>query len=403
MKDKLKRSVQLGKLAFDLSRMKSDKKGKSEKHDELIHRLGYLHGLPQKFAQILSLADLGSGLESETVLTESKSSMDFISIKLELQKSCHAPLDEIFSFISPHGISASLGQVHQAQLSTGAKVAVKVQYPEIRSQLDLDLSMLKWIASPIGMKKGFEVQEYRREIETMLVQELDYRHEAEMLKQFGDYLGEGSQIVIPKVYADCSSESVLTMSWVEGDSFDEVKSWSKQQKKELAHLLISFFVRSCFEWQCLHSDPHPGNYRFSLNNHGQPLIGLLDFGCVKTLSDATVAAIKSLLSQLLNDSLTPQKLALFTLLLFQNSPILLLDEPDAGTDIKTLDWIIAKINRLRRHKTIVIVTHHLRLAKDTSDYAILMAYGEIIEAARAKKFFTTPDHLYTKYVIRMGC
>ncbi len=83
-------------------------------------------------------------------------------------------------------------------------------------------------------------------------------------------------------------------------------------------------------------------------------------------------------------------------------PVLLLDEPDAGLSDAGLDWVIAKLNERRGRQTIVLATHHLRLAREVGDYVAFFVYGELVEKGKAAEFFASPCNPRTQYFVRMG-
>ncbi|MEC8147234.1 MAG: phosphate ABC transporter ATP-binding protein PstB [Pseudomonadota bacterium] len=70
--------------------------------------------------------------------------------------------------------------------------------------------------------------------------------------------------------------------------------------------------------------------------------------------------------------------------------VLLLDEPASALDpISTLK-IEELINELKKHYTIVIVTHNMQQATRVSDYTAFMYLGDLIEFDETTKLFSTP-------------
>ena len=54
------------------------------------------------------------------------------------------PLDEVFlSFEKKHIASASIAQVYSAVLKTGERVAIKIQRPNIKHKIEIDLILMK--------------------------------------------------------------------------------------------------------------------------------------------------------------------------------------------------------------------------------------------------------------------
>lgn len=186
-------------------------------------------------------------------------------------------LDEV----EPEGRAASLGQVHRARLRDGRQVAVKVQYPDIHAAVQVDLDLLGGLSRPLGgLRRGFDLAAYRREIGRTLHEELDYVGEASRTREFGARFGTYARI--PEVVEALSGERVLVTTWCAGDPLAEVeRSWSADERRELAEALVRLFLVQVFEVGLVHADPHAGNYRFCRG--GASPVTLLDFGCVQRL------------------------------------------------------------------------------------------------------------------------
>ena len=63
----------------------------------------------------------------------------------------------------------------------------------------------------------------------------------------------------------------------------------------------------------------------------------------------------------------------------------MLDEPDSGIDVSTLERIFEVIKKLKENNvTVVLITHSLAVLKQV-DHAFLMCNGEIVEKGEAEK------------------
>ncbi|MDP3909899.1 MAG: phosphate ABC transporter ATP-binding protein PstB [Gemmatimonadales bacterium] len=71
--------------------------------------------------------------------------------------------------------------------------------------------------------------------------------------------------------------------------------------------------------------------------------------------------------------------------------ILLLDEPTASLDPAGTQRIEELCHALKRHYTIVIVTHNLQQAARVSDYTAFFYLGRMIEVGRTGELFTKPQ------------
>lgn len=322
----LKRSWRLGLLAKDMARVRlsKDEKTREQARHKLVQRMGALHGLPQKIGQILSLSELTGEEKTYTPLTESTPAVPAQEALEEIARQLERPLSRCFQEVESEGISASLGQVHRAVLLDGRRVAVKFQYPGIAETIEHDLKALGWLTAPMGgLKRGFDVKDYQREVGSRLHEELDYRHEARTLKHFAHFVSGWDDVEVPQVIDELSGDRILTMTWLEGEPFSADQSWSQEERQQLGATLLRLFLTSCLRWGYLHADPHPGNYRFSRRN-GKPVVGLLDFGCVKRLDRETVKALRYLLYDVIEGKLDddPERaLALYLALGFKRDAL----------------------------------------------------------------------------------
>jgi len=72
-------------------------------------------------------------------------------------------------------------------------------------------------------------------------------------------------------------------------------------------------------------------------------------------------------------------------ILAMNPDLIMLDEPDSGIDVSTLEKMFEVIKELKKNnKTIILITHSLAVLKQ-SEHAFLMCHGEIIQKAVSEK------------------
>ncbi len=200
------------------------------------------------------------------------------------------PPESLFaSFDNQAFAAASLGQVHRATLPDGTKVAVKIQYPGIHTTIDNDLKLIKTLAR--GMPDSTVIIESLDEIKTRLLEEVDYKLEAENTEWFRQQL-KLDFVYVPRVYSEYSSQRVLTTEYIEGK---HLNNWLADKPSQLtrnraAQNLEDLLIHSSLTLYRLHADPNPGNYLF----HEDGSVTLIDFGCVKRLSKNFVDIIPRL-------------------------------------------------------------------------------------------------------------
>jgi serine/threonine protein kinase len=187
--------------------------------------------------------------------------------------------EEMFREFDPEPFAAaSLGQVHRAVTLKGEKVAVKIQYPAIRSAIESDLKLLRSAMLP-GRVTGHVPSALLDEIARGLLEETDYLREAANMDYFRTGLAGLDFVTVPRVYSELTTDRVLTMSFVEGESLSD---WLKRKPSQALRDLTGARLFETFETQLqhlrvLHADQQPGNFLFQPDGR----FGLVDFGCVK--------------------------------------------------------------------------------------------------------------------------
>lgn len=301
MRQNMTRAGRLAALGKNLIAARWKSGSPTQKKNRIVDQLLRLHGLPQKIGQMLSLTELESDSPAFTKLVETEPQLSLHQAMAEIEGALGRPWNDCFLSVDSRGIGTSLAQVHRATLPDGREVAIKIQYPEIAKALGLDLKALGWLMAPIGgLRKGLDLPAIRCEIGAMLKRELDYRHEAEMLRQFALHAVPG--VEIPQVVSDLSNERILVMTWVAGQPFRDILSWPLEDRRAVAAIFIKAFLTSVFRAKIFHADPHPGNYRFRRGKEGVT-VGVLDFGCVKELPAKTVKALHGLIADTISGHL----------------------------------------------------------------------------------------------------
>jgi hypothetical protein len=295
----LQRGFRIGKLGFGLvgsylgyqaQNLLLSESGKAQRRarfqqkasKQVTGELGALKGAAMKLGQLLSMQ---SGVIPEEALRELAAlqmhapGMHATMARAQFKASMGKFPEDVFREFDPEPFAAaSLGQVHRALTRKGEKVAVKIQYPAIRSAIENDFKVFRsatFAPQLTGHLPTAAIDEAQRGV----MEETDYVNEAKNLKYFREQFADIEWVTVPRVYEELSSGRTLTMSFVEGRTlggFLETKP--SQQLRDLvgARLIELFEIQTC-RLQALHADPHPGNYLFRPDGH----IGMIDFGCVK--------------------------------------------------------------------------------------------------------------------------
>jgi predicted unusual protein kinase regulating ubiquinone biosynthesis (AarF/ABC1/UbiB family) len=263
----------------------------------IVETLGEMKGAAMKVGQMLSLhegllppevAEVLRALQKEAPRAPSE------VMRFEVEGSLGGSIEDLFAeFESEAYAAASIGQVHRARMADGRRVAVKVQYPAIDEIVKADLGNLKKLfAGLFGLFVDLDFEPVWRELRDRLLEELDYTHEAQNMREMAELHRDVPEIIIPAVVDERSSAHVLTMEYLEGIPPDE--ACSDRHPAELRDawgaVLFEFMLRGLFESRTLHADPNLAN--FSFLEDGRVIV--YDFGCTKRVPEPIAAGYAAL-------------------------------------------------------------------------------------------------------------
>lgn len=196
--------------------------------------------------------------------------------------------EEIFaSFDKDPTATASIGQVHIAELDTGEKVAIKVQRPEIEKNVYTDLEILKDIANVMDEKiawaRAYHIKDMIDELAESLHNELNYFTEGRNGERIGEQFHDDPVIHIPEIYWDYTTRRILTMECVDGIKVSHIDKIDEAglDKKLIAERIADAMFEQVLDYGFFHGDPHPGNIFILPDNE----ISFIDFGMVGELSE----------------------------------------------------------------------------------------------------------------------
>ncbi|MDJ0805847.1 MAG: AarF/ABC1/UbiB kinase family protein [Gammaproteobacteria bacterium] len=270
---------------------------------KLSDRLSEMRGAAMKVGQLLSM-DSGHILPPQLTsllarLREDAHQMPLGEVAAVLEKSLGANWDTHFRrFTFKPLAAASIGQVHEAVLRNGRRVAVKIQYPGIRQSIDSDVDN---VASLLQLSRAipddYLFSPLLEEAKRQLHAEADYRQEAAAIDKYSRLLSGDTRFETPQVIEPLSSSEVLTMSFLDGQPIECLAEASKPERDGATTALLDLAVREMFEWGLVQTDPNFSNYLY------QPDTGcvqLLDFGATRAYSMDKQEAIADLFDALLD-------------------------------------------------------------------------------------------------------
>ncbi len=190
--------------------------------------------------------------------------------------------------------AASIGQVHEAHLKSGERVAIKLQYPGVRKSIDSDIeNVAKLLQMSQLLPEGLDLQPLFEEARIQLHAEADYFQEAACLRQYAQQIASDPRFEMPVIAEDFSTENTLTMSFMDGQPLESLKAQSAARRNAAATALLELALREVFEWGLVQTDPNLANYRYAQDS-GR--IQLLDFGATRHYSRNRVSDLRALLT-----------------------------------------------------------------------------------------------------------
>ncbi|MFH1510799.1 MAG: AarF/ABC1/UbiB kinase family protein [Candidatus Woesearchaeota archaeon] len=295
-----------------------------------------LGGAYVKLGQLLSIRPDLTNLEFSTEcqrLQDRVKPFPFPEAKKIVEEELKKPLHSLFSHFQETPISsASIGQVYDARLRNSQRVAVKVQRPSIREEIEADIGIMTYFAKRMEKLEKFRkyrptqiVEEFRRYTED----ELDYTREAKNAERFYNNFKGHKTIKIPKIYWAYTTPKLITMEFIDGKKLTDLLQSHKPFDK---HLIVreglAAEYKQIFDDGFFHADLHPGNIMIVDGK----TIALLDFGIAGRM----------------DGNLQRQSAMLFLYMMDKNSKgvcdvLLALGEKPGGIDIKKFEQDIEAI------------------------------------------------------------
>ncbi|MEO0925651.1 MAG: AarF/ABC1/UbiB kinase family protein [Cyanobacteria bacterium J06643_13] len=212
-------------------------------------------------------------------------------------------IENVYREFSPNPIAAaSLGQVYKAVLHSGETVAVKVQRPNLRPRLSLDLYLMRvlagWVEPWLPLNLGHDLTLIVDEFGLKLFEEIDYLNEARNAEKFAENFAGDPEVKVPVIYNEFCNHFVLTLEWIDGIKLTDLAKLEAAglDADNLVRIGVTSGLRQLLEYGFFHADPHPGNLFATLDGR----MAYIDFGMMDQLSEAMKETIASAVVQLIN-------------------------------------------------------------------------------------------------------
>jgi predicted unusual protein kinase regulating ubiquinone biosynthesis (AarF/ABC1/UbiB family) len=144
--------------------------------------------------------------------------------------------------------------------------------------------------------------------------ELDFVNEGRNAEQIEGFFADRSDIAVPRIHWDLSSERVLVMELMEGIKISDADGLTKAgiDPNDVARILVEAYCEQILARGFFHADPHPGNLLVQ-GEGGAPRVIFLDFGLAKELPGDFRAAVLTFAGALIRGDATAMAGALVEL------------------------------------------------------------------------------------------
>ena len=213
-----------------------------------------------------------------------------ISMRI-IEEELGSKISEVFNSFTPEPLaSASIAQVHEAQLKNGKDVIIKVVRPNIKNEIEKDLLLMKRIAvfltSLSDDFKRMHLIELVNDYEMLVYDETDLIKESSNAKKIKKNFKDSKLIYIPEIYWDYVTKSILVMERTYATPVNDKKELKRQgiNFEQLATNAVESFFIQVFEHNFFHADMHPGNIFIQKVEDNVQFV-LVDFGIMGSLSN----------------------------------------------------------------------------------------------------------------------
>ena len=237
-----------------------------------------------KLGQLLSTRPdvVGEKIANELAnLQDDNPAITYDEVKAIVERELNGKIEDLFEdFKHEELATASIGQVHEAKLITGERVAVKIQKEGITDKIDLDIRIMKYVANRADKLNSdlrkINLPGIMEEFDRSIHKEIDYNNEFMNMQRIEMNFIDNPDVHIPATYGKYCTSKVLTMEFIDGTKLNDVYASTGDEfdKKLLAKTVLDSYLQQLFIDGFFHGDPHPGNMMILEDN----VVCYLDLG-----------------------------------------------------------------------------------------------------------------------------
>src|SRR5690606_5279340 len=209
-----------------------------------------------------------------------------------IEQALGAPVDKVFARFDVAPLaSASIAQVHSAQLHNGREVVVKVVRPgidkTIRQDIDLLFVLARLVARYLPDGRRLRPVEVVNDYQHTILDELDLRREGANTSQLRRLWLDSGLLYVPEVFWDYTRDNVLVLERIDGIAVTDVEALRAQgtDMKLLAERGVEIFFTQVLRDSFYHADMHPGNIFVSRQHPQSPSYIGIDCAIIGSLSE----------------------------------------------------------------------------------------------------------------------
>jgi ubiquinone biosynthesis protein len=262
------------------------------------------------FVKLGQLLSTRSDLFSEATIDELKKLQDNVQplpysvIQSTVEAELKCPVLSRFSNFNEQPLaSASIAQVHEATLLDGSIVVVKVQRPGLEKLIEQDVSLLAFLAQLLekyvpetrAIQPSVIVDEFFRTLDF----ETDFRIEASNIERMAHNLKDNTDVVLPKVYREVSTQKILVLEKLIGIRVHDLAAIDQAgiDRNKIVDIGARVFFKTVFVDGMFHGDLHGGNLFILPGNR----IGIIDFGIIGRLSQKSRSQLATMVLSLVEE------------------------------------------------------------------------------------------------------